>query len=122
MFGAWMAGEREVPEDLIDPEVEVVSPLTEVRGRPYRGYDDARQWLLDIDEQFERWEYEIDEMREVGDAVLALGRVHLTGRGSGISLDQEGAWLVDFAADGRVNRLRVFTDRSAALEAAGLPI
>jgi ketosteroid isomerase-like protein len=76
--------------------------------------------LRDISEQFETWEYTLDEMREVGDAVLALGRVHLVGRGSGIALDQEGAWLVSFATDGRVSRMEVFTDRDAAFGAAGL--
>jgi ketosteroid isomerase-like protein len=74
----------------------------------------------EVSEQFKTWEYTLDELSEVGDAVLAFGRVRLKGRGSGLTLDQEGAWLVDFAADGRIRRMRVFTDRSAALNAAGL--
>ena len=76
--------------------------------------------MRDVREQFETWEYTIDELQEAGDVVLALGHVHLKGRGSGVVLDQEGAWLADFAAYGRVSRMQVFTDRGAALEAAGL--
>ena len=120
LFDVWKAGPTDVPTDLIAPEIELVSPLSSLRGRPYRGYDDARQWLKDVDEQFELWEYTFEEVREVGDRVLALGHVHLKGRGSGLTLDQDGGWLLDFAPDGRVSRMQVFTDWDQALEAAGL--
>jgi ketosteroid isomerase-like protein len=120
LFDVWKEGPSDVPTELIAPEIEFVSPLTSLRGRPYRGYDDARQWLQDVNEQFERWEYTLDEIRGVGNRVLALGHVHLTGRGSGVALEQEGGWLLDFAPDGRISRMQVFTDQDAALEAAGL--
>ena len=116
----WAQGPTDVPTDLVAPDIEFVSPLTRFRGRPYRGYDDARDWMRDIREQFETWEYTLDELREAGEAVLALGHVHLKGRGSGVVLEQDGAWLARFAADGRVRRMQVFTDRDEALEAAGL--
>lgn len=120
LFDLWKEGPEDVPADLIAPEIEFVSPLTSLRGRPYRGYDDARQWLRDVNEQFESWEYTLDEITNVGDRVLAFGQVSLKGRGSGVTLDQEGAWLLDFAPDGRISRMQVFTDRDQALEAAGL--
>lgn len=120
LFDAWLEGPTDVPTDLVAPDVEFVSPLTSLRGRPYRGYDDARQWIRDVSDQFEKWQYTLESMQEVGEDVLAFGRVHLQGRGSGIALDQEGAWLVSFAADGRVNRMQVFTDRDEARRAAGL--
>ena len=37
MFDAWKQGVREVPTDLVAPQIEFVSPLTSLRGRPYRG-------------------------------------------------------------------------------------
>ncbi len=120
LFDAWKQGVREVPTDLVAPQIEFVSPLTSLRGRPYRGYDDARQWLRDVTEQFETWEYTVDNLRPVADAVLAFGNVHVKGRGSGVTLDQEVAWLAHFAPDGRVSRMQVFTDRDQALDAAGL--
>jgi ketosteroid isomerase-like protein len=89
----WARGPTDVPTDLVAPEIEFVSPLTDLRGRPYRGYDEAREWMRDVREQFETWEYTVDELREAGDAVLALGHVHLKGRGSGVVLDQtEPGW------------------------------
>ena len=120
LFDAWEQGVREVPTDLVAPQIEFVSPLTSLRGRPYRGYNDARQWLRDVTEQFETWEYTLDEIRPVGDAVLVFGHVHLKGRASAVTLDQDAAWLAHFAPDGRVSRMEVFTDREDALEAAGL--
>jgi ketosteroid isomerase-like protein len=120
LFETWKEGPKDVPTDIVAPDVEFTSPLTTLRGRPYRGYDDAREWLADVNEQFETWEYVLDEMREIDDGVLAFGHVHLKGRGSGVVLDQEGAWLIRFAPDGRINRLDVFTERTAALAAARL--
>jgi ketosteroid isomerase-like protein len=119
LFELWGEGAEDVPTDLVAPEIELVSPLTSLRGRPYRGYDEARQWVFDIREQFESWDYTLDEVRSVGDKVLALGKVRLEGRASGVSLDQEAAWLASFADDGRIVRMEIFTDRDAALEAAG---
>jgi ketosteroid isomerase-like protein len=116
----WDQGITDVPTDLVAPDIELASPLTNFRGRPYRGYDDAREWLRDINEQFETWAYTISEWRDLGTGVLALGRLRLEGRGSGLVLDQELAWLARFSADGRISRIQVFADRGAALEAAAV--
>jgi ketosteroid isomerase-like protein len=113
LFELFNAGVDDVPEDLVSPEIEFVSPLTEVRGRPYRGYDDARQWLADVGEQFERWHYDIAEIREDDDAVIATGVVHLEGRASGVELDQPATWRAHFADDGRVVRMEVSTETSS---------
>jgi hypothetical protein len=42
------AGDREVREDDADPECEICSAMT---GSVYRGYDGARSWMQEIDEQ-----------------------------------------------------------------------
>jgi len=107
LFELFNQGVTDVPTELVAPEIEFVSPLTQVRGRPYRGYDDARQWLSDVNDQFERWSYEIEEIREEGDVVLATGRVRLQGRASGVELVQNVVWRAGFADDGRVDRMEV---------------
>jgi ketosteroid isomerase-like protein len=113
LFELFNEGIDEVPKDLVSPEIEFVSPLTQVRGRPYRGYDDARQWLSDVRDQFERWHYDIDEVREEGDTVIATGIVHVEGRASGVALDQPATWVAHFADDGRVARMQVSIEPSA---------
>src|SRR5256885_16509671 len=102
LFDAWKQGVREVPTDLVAPQIEFVSPLTSLRGRPYRGYDDARQWLRDVTEQFETWEYTVDDLRPVADAVLAFGNVHPNGPPTRATPDQEVARLAHFPPDWRV--------------------
>jgi ketosteroid isomerase-like protein len=112
LFELFNAGVDDVPTDLVSPEIEFVSPLTQVRGRPYRGYDDARQWLSDVKDQFERWQYEIGEVREEGEMVIATGVVHVKGRASGVELDQPATWTAHFADDGRVARMEVSIEPS----------
>jgi ketosteroid isomerase-like protein len=58
------------------------------------------------------------EIREVGDAVLALGRVY--GRaGGGYIQDSPAQWVMRFR-DERISSIRVFTNRSAAFAEVGL--
>lgn len=109
LFELFNEGIDEVPTDLVSPEIEFVSPLTSVRGRPYRGYEDALQWLSDVREHFGRWEYKLAEVREAGGTVVATGSVQMEGRVSGVSLDQEVTWVASFAGDGRVVRMEVLT-------------
>jgi ketosteroid isomerase-like protein len=119
-FERWNAGDRELDYDTIDPEVELHTPLGSTRGEPYRGHDGFRQWLSDIDDQFEVWELRPSEWRVLeGDRVLGLGEIHARGRGSGIELDQPLAWLFSFK-DGRLWRYEVFYDHDEALSKLGL--
>ena len=107
LFELFNEGFDDVPTELVSPEVVIVSPLSEMRGGPYRGYDEARQWLADVREQFGRWEYEIAEIRETDDSVVATGHVHVEGRASGVELDPEMQWIFYFAEDGRISKTDV---------------
>ena len=113
LFELFNQGIEDVPTEFVSPDIEFISPLSQIRGRPYRGYDDAREWIRDVNEQFGRWEYEIAEIREEGDTVVATGVVHLEGRASGVVLDQEATWRAQFADDGRVSRMEVTIELAA---------
>jgi ketosteroid isomerase-like protein len=118
-FERWNSGDREIDFDTIDPEIEMHTPLASTRGVPYRGHEGFRQWLADIDEQFEVWELRVEEWREIeGDRVLGLGALHARGRGSGVELDQPMAWTFSFRA-GKLSRFEVFYDREKELQAEG---
>ena len=119
-FERWNSGDRTVDMETVDPDVELHTPLSSTRGGPYRGHDGLRQWLTDIDGQFEVWELQVDEWRELGGGrVLGLGAIHARGRGSGIELDQPLAWLFAFR-DGKVVRYDAFYSHAEGLSAAGL--
>jgi ketosteroid isomerase-like protein len=85
-----------------------------------RGHEGVRRWFREVDEQFDEWTIITDEWRDAGDYVVALGRLHMHGRASGITFDQPVGWLFEIR-DGQVFRLETFLDDAAeALEAAGL--
>jgi ketosteroid isomerase-like protein len=116
---AWNRGDRDLAVKLVDPEVELRSPLSSVAGEPYRGHEGFRRWIADIDDQFETWQVELAEVREVGPArMLALGTVHARGRGSGLELDWPAALLAEVRA-GLLVRLHIFASQDEALAHLG---
>ena len=69
---------------------------------------------------WEDWRCEAEDYVAHGDHVVALCRYRGRGKGSGATIDTEGAhvWTL---RDGKVVRLEVFADRAKALAAVGLP-
>ena len=113
-------GDRNVPTEYLDPEVELDTPFSSVSGTPFRGYAGIEQWLRELDEHFSEWQNRIDEAQEVDKAVIAFGSVHLRGRASDVPLDQAAAWVGFFGPDHRVTRASIYLDRADALKAVGL--
>jgi ketosteroid isomerase-like protein len=120
IFERWNAGDHSVPTEYLDPAVELESALSSVSGEPYRGHAGFEEWTRDLDEQFAEWRLRLDEVRDVGDMVIAIGGIHLRGRTSGLALDQPAAWVGHFGADHRLTRAHIYLDPAEALEAVGL--
>jgi ketosteroid isomerase-like protein len=103
------------------PEVEFVPAVAggvEGRGRrTVRGADGFDPFFAGLNETWEQFEIELDEVREVGEALVNIGRVHAKGRGSGLVLDQPMATVTWFRGD-KFARLESFLDIDEALEAA----
>ena len=107
--------------------LETLAPEFEMRpsGRfgdtasVYRGH----QGWVDFWDTFQAaWEHmaiRIERREDLGDRVLSLGTFHGRGRGSGVEVEAEGAWLHTVKA-GLVVDLRTFASWKEALEAAGL--
>jgi ketosteroid isomerase-like protein len=103
-----------------DEQAEFMPVMSALEGAVYLGHEGLRRWMQEVDEDWDVFEAHGDEYRDLGDAVLALGRWHARGRASGIVLDvQTAAWLVRLR-DGKVVWYRTFSDRAEAFEAAGL--
>lgn len=60
-----------------------------------------------------------DELRDLNDRVLMLGRALGRGLGSGVSVETPLAFIAEFR-DGKVARVSTYLTHSAALKAAGL--
>jgi ketosteroid isomerase-like protein len=105
-----------------DPRVEI-HPLTLAmfgrEGTVYRGHEGIRQFIRDVDEVLPGIQVEPLEFRDLGERIVATGRLHARGRASGAEVESPIGWLVEFR-DGRVIRMTDFLDPKEALEAAGL--
>ena len=112
----WNGGERLLVEDEVDPEAEVFSRF---RPEPYRGRDGVRQWIAEIDQQFDEWRLTVEEWLSGSGGVVAAGRLRIRGRTSSLEFEEQVAIVFELRS-GRLLRMLLFTDRAEALEAAGL--
>ena len=118
VFSRWNAGERRFPDEEIHPDVVLVSQL--LGGVPVHGREGVRRYLREIDEQFGEWTMAIDDWRDAGDFVVALGHIRLHGRRSDVAFDQRVGILFE-VREHQLVRFETFPDQPAkALEAAGL--
>lgn len=104
---------------LLAEDAEIIPIRAAVEKTTYRGRDAARLYCEAVDETWEDLRWEVEEVRDGGDWVLALGQITGRGRGSGVDIDAHGGWLATFE-DGEIARFQTFPARRDALEAAGL--
>jgi ketosteroid isomerase-like protein len=100
--------ELAVPDFELDVTDRVLNPAT------YHGADGLRQFWAEVDELWESMDMNLERLVERDDEVLALLLVDITGRGSGLQLQDRIAqhWT---ARDGKLVRMRVRADQEAAL-------
>jgi ketosteroid isomerase-like protein len=105
-----------------DPEVEWRSLVQAMFGGEesvYRGHRGLREGVQDMDEALADLQVEYSEIRDLGERIVVLGRVHGRGRASGAEFDSPLNWVVEIRG-GRAMQLRDYLDPKDALEAAGL--
>jgi ketosteroid isomerase-like protein len=90
-----------------------------VEARSYRGREGIETYLGEVRNTWEELHVLGDEIRDLGDRVLVLGRVEGRGRGSGVQVDAPVGFVIDFRGV-KVSRVRAYLDQGEALRAAGL--
>jgi ketosteroid isomerase-like protein len=100
-------------------DAEIIPVRAALEGTVYRGPDAAAQYCAAVDESWEDLRWEVEEIRDGGGWVLALGRIRGGGRGSGAAIDVSAAWVARFR-EGLVTSFHTYTNRLEALEALGL--
>ena len=101
----------------VAPEVRFEHRLAALQGS-FVGVEEVRRWLGDLIEHFGTWRIYCEDIRDLGDRVLALGTIHATGRESRVETELPLTALYQFE-DGLITHFIDFGDRSKALEAAG---
>jgi ketosteroid isomerase-like protein len=105
---------------LTDPGVEWRSFFAALLERgEYRGHDALRQYMRDLEDAFEVIRPEAVQMLDVGDLVVAVGRVCYRGRASGVETEEAAGWVFRFK-DRKVVSWRAFREPERALAAVGL--
>jgi ketosteroid isomerase-like protein len=115
-------GDFEAAFALYHPDIELTATGTFVTlgfDPVYRGREERirfqERWHADWGE----FRFEPEELIDLGERVLLVGRVKGSGLSSGVAVDNDWADLFTIST-GRVIREQVFFDRAEALEAAGL--
>ena len=97
-------------------EIELITPASALQGRIV-GHEGIRSFFEDAKTFAESSSVEIEEIRHVGARVVAFFTLKTRGRLSDAetSTRAAGVYLVE---DGKLRTAHIFSDRSAALEAA----
>jgi ketosteroid isomerase-like protein len=113
-------GRGEVERALAMADPDLVSSRVDPDGAIFRGHAGFLRMVEEWVEGFAEWSWRGDEFIDAGDRVVV--RQHQSARGTASGVLVEGEfWLVYTLTAGMITRLDIYSDRSQALEAAGLP-
>ena len=116
---AWQSGAVGEMDELVAADAEWrPSPLSRASREVYVGPEGIRDWASEMVGRHSEIRNEIDDVRDLGDRVLVLGRVREMAEGK-VRLDAQLAWLFEIAG-GRIVGGRGFADPAEAYRVAGL--
>jgi ketosteroid isomerase-like protein len=102
-----------------DSQSATLTKRKSASGAVYRGRAAIRQGFRDLFDALAETHIDYPDTRDLGDRVVAIGRIRTRGKGSGAVTESVHAAVVDFR-DGKGIRVRAYLDPSEALKAAGL--
>jgi uncharacterized protein len=106
----------------LDPEVEWHPGMPALVGGEatmYRGREGVRELWRDLYAAFVEIHVEFPETRDLGERIVAIGRIRARGKESGAETESPFAYVVE-VRDGKAIRVHTYLDHTEALEAAGL--
>ena len=109
-------------EAMSDPAIEWdMSGVTGwVEQEVYRGLQEVLDFLEAWRHSWEGWHFEVEEVRDASGGQV-FGGIHERAKSAatGVSVDQR-RYFVNTVRDGKIVRVRMFSERQDALKAAGL--
>ena len=100
-------------------DVVIIAARSAVEG-PFVGHEGVRKFFADNATNFEVFQGRYDDVRDLGDGrVLAIGTIHIRGRGAGVETDIPVAGIATYR-EGKLSRWEDFRERRLALKAVGL--
>jgi ketosteroid isomerase-like protein len=112
-------GDYERVESLFHPEIEFHTFARSPEAGVYRGKEAVREYNENLFQQFASIRFEMRELVDAGDRVVAMTTQHAVPKGGQHEMNVEVAevWVV---RDGLLAERRSYSTRADALEAAGL--
>jgi uncharacterized protein len=92
-----------------------------IEGKSFHGSVELRRFAEEYFETWDEFRFEPREFREVGDHILVLAHMHVRGAGSGVTLDQEVAFVVRFH-EGKVAYGKGYLQPGEGIKAAELGV
>jgi uncharacterized protein len=122
VYDAWQRGDFDAALEAFHEDIEWVGPpgISRAGGEwDTRGHEGVRRSLGRWLSTWVEYRFELRELIDHGNEVLACGWQHGRGKGSGVEVSEEifSVWTLQA---GKIVRQRMFRDRAQALEAAGL--
>src|SRR5688572_2005633 len=100
-FRAFEGKDSEAWVNCFHPNAEFLLPRNVLEGGSYRGHEGVRRALADSYEAWEGFHIEIQDMREIDDRVVVLGRTINVGKGEAPTVEYQSAYLAKLL-DGRI--------------------
>src|SRR5688500_12241818 len=88
-------GDMEAVLSVVDKDIVWIAARSAVEGA-YHGHDGLRKFFADNEENFEVFEPDFREVRDLGDRILVFGTIHIRGRGSAVETDIPIAGIFTF--------------------------
>jgi ketosteroid isomerase-like protein len=118
-FEAFNARDVDELVNLSDPNAEWLPFRAQLEGIVYRGHEGIRQFVRDMDEDWEAFRIDPLEFHNRGDRVAVIGRVRALGRHSTVDIDSLAGFVFELRG-GRISGVTSHSNPQAAVEAAGL--
>jgi ketosteroid isomerase-like protein len=106
-------------ETFLADDVRIVPARAAVDGTAYTGAGAGGRWCAGVDAIWEGMTFQVDEVRDCGGSVVALGWMRGRARKSGALIEVTGGWVAHFR-DGLVTSFHAHGDRAKALAAVGI--
>jgi ketosteroid isomerase-like protein len=118
-FDAYNARDSDAVDRLLDPDAQITT-LTGSAGMPTRwSPGTTSEYFEQLDETLVDLRVEIQDYRELGERVVALGVIRGAGKASHVEVANDFA-VVFVVRNSSIVRVDTYNNRKAALEAAGL--
>ena len=101
------------------PDMEWETAMGAIETEVFEGFEGAETYIERLGDAWGEFQTIAEDVRDVGERVLMLGRIVGRGKGSGVAVEMPLGQVFDFR-DGKVCRIRSYLDHAEALKAVGL--